>query len=114
MSTVKESLDRILDLSGDLVETQKDLLIIKLVENSTKAASASILGSFGLSLTVIVLIFLGLGCSWWIGESLDNIKLGFFIVGGIYALLLTIMLMSGKTVIIPAIRNLLIRKLYED
>ena len=33
---------------------------------------------------VFILLFLGLGAAWWIGEKLDNMKAGFFIVGGVY------------------------------
>lgn len=114
MTTVKETLDRILDLTSDVVESQKGLIVIKLVENSTKVASQSIFGAVSLVLIAIILVFLGLGLVWWIGESLNDIKAGFFIVGGAFILLLLTLMLLGKRVILPSIRNILIRKIYED
>jgi hypothetical protein len=41
-------------------------------------------------------------------------KAGFFIVGGVYIILLALVLGMAKKVFIPGIRNLIIKKIYEQ
>lgn len=111
---VKETFDRILDLTGDLIETKKDVIIIKFVESSTKAASLTILGAISLVTAALILLFLGLGCAWWIGNYFGSITIGFFIVGGVFILLLLLLIALSKGTILPGIRNQIIRNLYEN
>ena len=48
------------------------------------------------------------------GEALENMKAGFFIVGGVYGTILVIILIMAKKILIPGIRNLIIKKIYEQ
>jgi hypothetical protein len=110
---VKERLDRILDLAGDVAETEKDRLIIKFMEGATKAASTAILGVVVLLVGVLILMFVGLGFAWWIGRHYGN-SVGLFIIGGVFSALVTTLILLANNTILPAIRNLIIRKIYED
>jgi hypothetical protein len=45
---------------------------------------------------------------------MNNMKAGFFIVGGFYSILLLIILLTANTFLIPTLRNLIIKKTYEQ
>jgi uncharacterized membrane protein len=114
MEEEKKSGEKILDLAGDMVENYRNLITIKIVEHSSLAGAASILGIFALVITVFILLFAGIGFAWWLGEELRNMKAGFFIVCGIYAILLIILILISKKMLLPSLRNMIIKKIYEQ
>jgi hypothetical protein len=106
--------ERFVDIGGDLVEAYRDLITLKIVEHTSLGASVSVIGILSLVLAMFVLLFAGLGSAWWLGESLANMKAGFFIVGGVYTLVFVILLLTSRKVFVPLIRNLIIKKIYEQ
>ena len=114
MGTDAERQDSIVDAAGDLIETYRDLITTQIVEHTSIGASISIVGLITLLMVVFVLLFSGMGAAWWIGDQMNNMKAGFFIVGGFYTLLLIILLVTAKPYLIPNIRNMIIRKVYEQ
>jgi hypothetical protein len=114
MEEEKKSGEKILDLAGDMVENYRNLITIKVVEHSSLAGAASILGIFLLVIAVFVMLFAGIGFAWWLGEELSNMKAGFFIVGGIYTIILLILILISKKTLLPSLRNMIIKKIYEQ
>jgi hypothetical protein len=114
MEEEKKSGEKILDLAGDMVENYRNLITIKVVEHSSLAGAASILGILLLVIAVFVLLFAGIGFAWWLGEELGNMKAGFFIVGGFYTLVFLITLLLSKKLLLPSVRNLIIKKIYDE
>jgi hypothetical protein len=106
--------DNIIDAASDIIETYRNLITVKIVEHTSLGASISIFGILMLCTAVFVLLFTGLGMAWWIGDSLDNMKAGFFIVGGFYTLIFLILLGTANSFLIPTLRNLIIKKIYEQ
>jgi hypothetical protein len=106
--------DGLVDAVGDMVETYRNLINIRIAEGAAKGGSMSLFGLMLLVVAVFVLLFAGLGAAWWIGDSLENMKAGFFIVGGFYLVLLIIALLSANSVILPRLRNIIVRKIYEQ
>lgn len=114
MEEEKKSGEKILDLAGDMVENYRNLITIKVIEHSSRAGAASILGMMLLVVAVFVLLFAGIGFAWWLGESLADMKAGFFIVGGAYTLILLILMLISKKTLLPSLRDLIIKKIYEE
>jgi hypothetical protein len=114
MEDNKKTSEKLVGAVGDWVETYRNLMGVRIVEHTSMGASVSVLGVLTLLVIVFVLLFLGLGSAWWMGEKLENMKAGFFIVGGVYGTALIIILMLAKKVLIPGIRNLIIKKIYEQ
>ena len=114
MEENKKSSEKLVGALADWVETYRNLLGVKVVEHTSLGASVSFFGVLTTLVIVFILLFLGLGAAWWIGEQLDNMKAGFFIVGGVYGTVLIIILAMAKKVLIPGIRNLIIKKIYEQ
>ncbi|MEJ7646334.1 MAG: hypothetical protein WKF87_17185 [Chryseolinea sp.] len=106
--------DGVFDAAGDLLETYRNLTKIRIIEHASLGASVGIFGLLSLVVTVLLLLFASLGAAWWIGDTMDNMKAGFFIVGGFYALLLLLFVLMANSVIIPNLRNIIIRKIYEE
>jgi hypothetical protein len=106
--------ERWVDIGSDLVEAYRDLITIKIVEHTSKGASLSVVGLVSLVLAMFMLLFIGLGSAWWLGERLNDMKAGFFIVGGVYTLVLIVVIATWKKLLVPRIRNLIIKKMYEQ
>lgn len=106
--------ERWVDIGGDLIEAYRNLLTIKIVEKASLGASFSIVGLFSLISISLILLFAGLGSAWWVGEQMENMIAGFFIVVGVYAVILACVLLATKKVIVPKIRNFIIKKMYEQ
>jgi hypothetical protein len=105
--------DNLIDATSDMLETYRQLVKVKVIEGTSVGASISIVGLMFLAISVLVILFAGLGAAWWIGDKLENMKAGFFIVGGIFCVILVTGLLMANSVIIPSLRNLIIKKIYE-
>lgn len=114
MESEGKSGERLVEVGGDLIEAYRDLITIKVVEHTSLGASVSVVGILSLVLAMFVLMFVGLGSAWWLGEYLANMKAGFFIVGGVYSLAFALILLTSRKVLVPRIRNLIIKKIYEQ
>lgn len=110
---LKEKFDSLTEKTGELAETGYKLAMIQISEKIANAASITILLSVVLLLLNFLLLFIGFGIAHWIGDVLNNLKLGYFIVGGIYLIIILLLFLLRKTVIIPFFRNIIIKKLYE-
>ncbi len=80
------------------IETQKDYYALIASERAAKAASSVLGGVVMIVLLGSVLIFCNLAAALWIGHALNNMALGFLIVGGAYLLffLIFLLLWRGK------------------
>ena len=114
MEVNRNGTEKWIDDVGDILDIQKNLLTIKVVKQASYGASMSIMGIVILIFLVFILLFIGIGTAWWVGESMGNMKVGFFIVSGIYAILMSVVLLASRKFFIPGIRNLIIRKIYEQ
>jgi hypothetical protein len=114
MEENKNTSEKLVGAVSNWIDTYRNILTMRAVENSSQGASISIFGIFAALVAVFILLFSGLGAAWWIGEKLENMKAGFFIVGGAYAIVLIVLLLTAKKLLIPGIRNLIIKKIYEQ
>jgi hypothetical protein len=110
----RERQDGLVDAVGDMVATYRSLVNIRIVETTARGGSLSIVGVLVLVVSVFVLLFSGLGAAWWIGDVMNNMKAGFFIVGGFYLFILILLLVTANSVILPWLRNIIVRKVYEQ
>lgn len=114
MNDEEKPTEKIVEAAGKMIETYRELITVNVVQQVSLGASVSAVGLFSLILVVLTLLFVGLGSAWWVGESLSDMKAGFFIVGGVFVAIMLIILAMAKKMIIPAIRNTIIRKMYDE
>lgn len=104
----------VVDAVGDIIETYRSFMNVRIAEGAARSGSVSIFGILVLVISIFVLLFAGLGAAWWIGDAMENMKAGFFIVGGFYLIVLLIFLLTANSTILPWLRNLIVRKIYEQ
>ena len=114
MEEEKNSTDKWVNSITDLIDSHRNLIAVKVVEHTSLGISLSIIGILSLIMAVFVLLFTGIGSAWWLGEYLQNMKVGFFIIGGFYTLVFIILLLTSPGIWIPRIRNAIIKKIYEQ
>ncbi len=114
MEEDKNSTDKWVSSVADLMDSYRKLITVKVVEHTSLGISLSIIGILSMIMAVFVLLFTGIGSAWWLGEYLQNMKAGFFIVSGFYALIFIILLLTSPGIWIPRIRNTIIKKIYEQ
>src|SRR4051812_38650418 len=66
-------------------------------------ASAVVIGL----LALFTLLFLSVGVAWWIGQANNNPSMGFFIVGGFYALVAIVAFAMRNSIKIPVLNSML-------
>ncbi|HZY81991.1 MAG TPA: hypothetical protein VFE50_20850 [Cyclobacteriaceae bacterium] len=113
MEEQEKPTERLVHTAGEMIETYKDLINLTVVENVTLGISVGVVGMMSLSIVSFITLFLALGCAWWIGEAMNNMKAGFFITGAAFLLILGVVLLAARKGLIPLIRNLVIKKIYE-
>ncbi len=113
MAELKNKADDLIEHAGDYVETYYKLGLLKLTQKSSNAGSAVIAGILLGVLAFFFMLFLGMGLAWLIGDALDSVMAGYFIVAGIYLLLILCLVFMRKKLIDPFFRNLIVRKIYE-
>lgn len=114
MEQTDKASDKWVTTATELADAYKDLLTMRIVEHTSLGIAASIIGVSSLLVGLFILLFAGLGFAWWLGEYMHNMKAGFFIVGGVYTLIFTCLLLTSKKVLLPRIRNSIIKKIYEQ
>jgi len=114
MEAEKSNGEKWINQLTELIEDYRSLITVRMTEHSSMAISLSIIGTLSVIMAVFILLFAGLGTAWWLGEYLNNIKAGFFIVGGFYTLLFVLLLLTSQKIWIPRIRNSVIKKIYEQ
>jgi len=110
----KKDSDTWIDNASELVESYRKLISIRVVEHTSHGISISIIGILVLVVVIFILLFTGLGSAWWLGERLNNMKAGFFIMGGLYLVMLLVIIATSRKVWIPHIRNIIIKIIYEQ
>ncbi len=114
MNTNQDNPEKWVDSTTDLIESYRQLIAIRIVQHSSLGISMGVLGILSLILGVFVLLFVGLGSAWWLGEYMNDMKAGFFIIGGLFTLIFAMVLAASHKVLIPRIRNFIIKKIYEQ
>jgi len=112
---IKEKTGDVFDDLTNHLEARWNLGILNTVEKIAGAISAAtsaiVLGVIGL----FVLFFVSLGVAWLIGQSLNNLAYGLFIVAGIYVIIGIILYSQRDSIIkIPVINSFIQKFYYED
>ncbi len=113
MENIKAKAQNLSEDIGDYVETYFKLSVLKTTDKASGFASVSIMGIIVCFLSFCVLFFLGIGVALWAGELLNNVKAGYFIVAGFYILVTVVLIAFREQLLLPMVRNFIIKKVYE-
>jgi len=113
MEEVKDKIEDLTNHLGDLGETFYKLTLIKATEKAAQLVAGAVTTVAVCVTGLFVLLFGGLALSWWLGDLLNN-RIGGFLLGALFFLVLMIVaLLLRKKIISPFIKNLIARKAYE-
>lgn len=113
MEEQEKPAEKLISTAGQIVETYRDLISLTIVENVALGTSLYVVGIVLAAFTCFVLLFAALGFAWWIGETMDNMKAGFFIAGSVFLLTLIVLIMAARKGLLPFLQNIVIKKMYE-
>lgn len=113
MDALKTKAADFLEQGSELLDTYYRLTVVNATEKVAKASSVSVVALAAAIFGLIVIFFGGIGLAWWIGEAMNNMKAGFFIVAGFFLLVLLALLVFRKSLLVPLIRNQIIQAIYD-
>jgi hypothetical protein len=107
----KEMLDDLFEKVEGYVQTNIQLIKLKATDKV-----ADVIGQIVTQIVTIVLFFffllmVNLGVAFWLGRILGQPYYGFFIVAGVYAIFVAILVIYRKTLIKAPINNSIINKI---
>ena len=111
MAEIKNKADDLIEHAGDYFETYYQLGKLKLTQKSSDAGSAVIAGVLMAVLGFFFVLFVSMGLAWLIGDALDSVMAGYFIVAGVYLIMIVIIILMRKRIITPYFRNMIVRKM---
>ena|SRR5882762_2476625 len=104
---------KLIDHISDYVETYLKLGLVNATQNATGVATVTLAAMLLSFFFLFVLFFAGLGVAIWLGESWGDMKSGYFTVAGFYLLCGLLFVALRKKLILPFLRDHIIRKVYE-
>ncbi len=113
MFDIKDKIESVADNVEEMVKDYYNLSVLNAVDKGSKLGSLFIVYLLLAALAFFSFLFAGIGLAYWLGQLLGNSMYGFFIMAGFLLLcFLVIMLLKGK-VIIPFLRNFIIKNIYD-
>lgn len=113
MEELKKDFGSLKDHVHQYIDTYKQLTVVKITKGASSAVSGAVTGIVAFLFSFFFLLFVFIGLAWWIGTAINSVAGGFFIVAGFFLLLLVILFATRKKLIVPAIRKMIISKMYE-
>jgi hypothetical protein len=114
LKTIKSTAESLTDHVSDYIETYVKLAVVNATQKATGIAAVSLTGVLLTVFFVFVLLFSGIGLGFWIGDAMNNVQAGFFIVSAFYLVCGLIIYAFREKIVFPLVRNTIIRKVYED
>lgn len=110
MSTV-DNIEKLVAAAGDLAETKIELIKLKTAGKVSSSLSSIISIIVLLFFCMIALLILSFGLAYMIGNRLQNISYGFFIVGGIYVVIGLLLYANRKSWVQEPLTNIFVDKI---
>ena len=112
MEEHENDIDLLLSDASDFIETRTNLFKLKAVESLSDVSSDLVAGLGLLAILAIFLLILTIGFALLIGDWMGKGFYGFFIMGGVYAIVGLIVYLGRKRWLKDPFSNLLIRKIF--
>lgn len=114
MENIATNIEKLYDKATLYAKTSYELVRLKAIDKISEIISSLAVVISIVFIVAMFTLFLNVGIALWIGQTLNNISLGFFIVSGFYVLLAIIVFIYRKKLIKEPIDNLIVGKLLEE
>jgi len=112
-----ESRSRLGELSSHIIEyldTRWDLFLLQLTEKGMNAISGLVSGLLLVLFGSIILIFASIGAAISIGEALESPAAGYFIMAGVFVVLLVLAIVFARNYIRSAVSTTILESIKDD
>lgn len=112
-----ESRSRLGELSAHIIEyldTRWDLFLLQLTEKGMNALSSIISGLLLVFFGSIILVFASIGAAIYIGQAMDNPAAGFFIMAGIFMVVLILGIIFARNYVRTVISTSILESIKDD
>lgn len=109
--TYSESIKTLIDKSKDYLETKFEVTRLKTIDKSADILSTVVVTVSMLFISFLLILFLSIAVALFLGKMLGAYHYGFFIMGGLYAIILLIIYVKREKWIKAPIANTLISKM---
>lgn len=113
MDDLKTSATHLKEHVSEYVQTTVQLAKAKATKGASNAAAGAAIGIATVVFGLFFLAFLFTSLAWWLGSLLESPALGFLCVAGLFLLFIILIFALRKKVIVPLIRNIIIKAIYE-
>jgi len=110
---IKEETKDLLEHVTDYLETYYQLITVTLAQKIVNIASGTINAIILAVLALFSFGMISLGLGWWLGNLINSRPGGFFLTGGVYLVIMIIIILMRKNKFLPFLRNMLTKKIYE-
>ena len=97
--------------ASDYLETRVELLKLQAIDKSSDITSSIVSRITILIIIIFAMFILNIGLAIWIGELLGQMYLGFFVVGGFYALIAIILHLFRNSWLKKPVSSMIIKKM---
>mgnify|MGYP001331205539 CR=1 FL=1 len=111
MEELKSKASDLADHVGGLLDTYYQLALVNVTKKSSTVATLAITLLFIGVFSVCVLVFIGVGLVVWL-STMMSMTAACFIVAAFYMVLIVALWLLRRKLILPAVRELLVRKIY--
>jgi hypothetical protein len=113
MDELKEKTADLADHVEDLANTFYRLTLVNATQKASNLISSAVVTLLICSLAFLALLFMGVALAWWLGNLVHSRAGGFLLAGGFFVLAILFLTFLGKKTILPLIRDMIIRKMYD-
>ena len=85
--TLKDSIETLLESATDYGKTSYELIKLRAIDKTADVVSTLIPRLIVISILTVFLLFINLGVALYLGEVLENIYYGFFVVAAFYGVI---------------------------
>ncbi|MBO9203090.1 MULTISPECIES: phage holin family protein [Niastella] len=110
---IKEETKDLLESVTDYLNTYYHLISVTVAQKGINIASGAVNAVILIIFGFFSFGFISLGLGWWLGNLVNNRIVGFFLVAGFYIMIMIFIIIMRKNLILPFLRNLLTKKVYE-
>jgi hypothetical protein len=111
MEEQRSDIDNLLSDAGDYIETRTTLWKLKAIESLSDVSGELISGLGMIVVSSFVIIIFSIGFALLIGDLIGKSYYGFFIVGGLYAIIALLLFARRERWLKEPFSNMLIRKI---
>ncbi|MDP4131251.1 MAG: phage holin family protein [Bacteroidota bacterium] len=105
------SLKSLIEKSQDYLETKLEIAKLKTVEKSSDVLSSIVVLISMIFLALLCFMFISIGLAFYLGSLVGSAHTGFFIMGGVYGIILIILYLLRNKWIKTPVSNLVIKKI---